>query len=88
VLLSVSDTGVGIAKEDLPHVFQDFVRGQVQPEGVAGCGLGLAISRRIVEVHGGSITVESEPGKGSTFLIHLPLRQATTESTPTPERKA
>jgi signal transduction histidine kinase len=84
VLISVTDTGVGIAKEDLPHLFQDFVRGQAQPEGAAGCGLGLAISRRIVEVHGGSITVESEPGKGSTFLIHLPCAGASEPITPEP----
>jgi signal transduction histidine kinase len=87
VLVSVTDTGVGIAKEDLPHLFQDFSRGQAQPEGVSGCGLGLAISRRIVEVHGGSITVESEPGKGSTFMIHLPVGQGATESSPTPQHK-
>jgi signal transduction histidine kinase len=54
---------------------------------VSGCGLGLAISRRIVEVHGGSITVESEPGKGSTFMIHLPVGQGATESSPTPQHK-
>jgi len=87
VLVSVTDTGVGIAKEDLPHLFQDFARGHSQPEGVSGCGLGLAISRRIVEVHGGSITVESAPGKGSTFTICLPVAQAAPESSPTPERK-
>jgi two-component system, sensor histidine kinase and response regulator len=85
VLVSVTDTGVGIAKEDLPRLFQDFARGQAQPEGVSGCGMGLAISRRIVEVHGGSIAVESEPGKGSTFIIHLPAGQ--NQLSPTPERK-
>jgi len=78
---------VGIAKADLPFLFQDFVRGQAQPEGVTGCGLGLAISRRIIEVHGGTITVESEPGRGSTFTIHLPAVPASPESNPTPERK-
>jgi len=87
VLVSVTDTGVGIAKEDLPHLFQDFARGHSQPEGATGCGLGLAISRRIVEVHGGSIAVESEPGKGSTFTICLPVAPAVPESSPTPERK-
>lgn len=87
VLVSVTDTGVGIAREDLPRLFQDFARGQAQPEGVSGCGMGLAISRRIVEVHGGSITVESEHGKGSTFTIHLPVGQGATESSPTPEHK-
>ena len=87
VLVSVTDTGVGIAKEDLPRLFQDFARGQAQPEGVSGCGMGLAISRRIAEVHGGAITVASEPGKGSTFTIHLPLGQGATQTSPTPERK-
>ena len=85
MLVSVTDTGVGIAKEDLPRLFQDFARGQAQPEGVSGCGMGLAISRRIVEVHSGSISVESEPGKGSTFTIHLPVGQ--NQSSPTPEHK-
>jgi signal transduction histidine kinase len=87
VQIAVTDTGVGIAKEDLPHLFQDFARGHSQPEGVSGCGLGLAISRRIVEVHGGSITVESEPGKGSTFTISLPVAPAASDSSPNSERK-
>lgn len=86
-LVSVTDTGVGIAKEDLPRLFQDFARGQAQPEGVSGCGMGLAISRRIAEVHGGTITVASEPGKGSTFTIHLPLGQDATQSSPTPQQQ-
>jgi len=86
-LVSVTDTGVGIAKEDLPRLFQDFARGHAQPEGVTGCGMGLAISRRIAEVHGGTITVASEPGKGSTFTIHLPLGQDATQSSPTPQQK-
>jgi signal transduction histidine kinase len=73
VVVSVTDSGVGIAKEDLPHLFQDFGRGQTQPEGVSGCGLGLAISRRIIEVHGGTISVQSAPGQGSTFSFTLPL---------------
>ena len=87
VLVSVTDTGVGIAKEDLPHLFQDFARGHSQPEGVTGCGLGLAISRRIIEVHGGSISAESHPGKGSTFTFNLPVATAAPASSPTPESK-
>lgn len=87
VLIAVSDTGVGIAKDDLPHLFQDFVRGQAQPEGASGCGLGLAISRRIVEVHGGTIVVQSEPGQGSTFTICLPVQPATPDGSPNSERK-
>lgn len=77
VAISVSDKGVGIAKEDLQFIFQDFARGKHQPEGATGYGIGLTISRRIVEVHGGSITVESEPGKGSTFTVRLPIILAT-----------
>jgi two-component system phosphate regulon sensor histidine kinase PhoR len=88
VLISVTDTGVGIAKADLPHLFQDFSRGQAQPEGASGCGLGLAISRRIVDVHGGTIAVESEPGKGSTFTIRLPLARAASEVTPKPQTQS
>jgi len=76
ISIAVTDTGVGIAKEDLPFIFQDFGRGKRQPEGATGYGIGLTISRRIIEVHGGSITVESEPGKGSTFTIHLPITLA------------
>ena len=87
IVVSVADTGVGIAQEDLPHLFQDFARGQAQPEGVSGCGLGLAISRRIAEVHGGTITVESKPGKGSTFMLHLPVAQGATQSGTTPQHK-
>jgi signal transduction histidine kinase len=87
VLVSVADKGVGIAREDLPGLFQDFARGQAQPEGVSGCGLGLAISRRIVEVHGGRISVESEPGKGSVFTVCLPVRAAATDSTKNTESK-
>ncbi len=83
VTLAVTDTGVGIAQEDLSHLFQDFARGQTQPEGVTGSGLGLAISRRIVEVHGGSISVESQPGKGTTFVVHLPAGQGATDSSTT-----
>jgi signal transduction histidine kinase len=87
VLLTVSDTGVGIAKEDMAHLFQDVGRGQKQPEGVSGAGLGLAISHRIVEVHGGAISVQSEPGQGSTFTIRLPVPPAAPVVSPNSERK-
>ena len=71
VFVSVTDTGVGISKEDLPHIFDDFYVGKT---GVAekSSGLGLALTRRIIETHNGSISVESELGKGSTFVIQLP----------------
>jgi two-component system sensor histidine kinase/response regulator len=72
VLISVKDTGVGISKEDMPFVFDDFYRGKSGKAVEQGSGLGLAISRRIIEAHNGTISVESELGKGSTFVIRLP----------------
>ncbi|MCX6898974.1 MAG: hybrid sensor histidine kinase/response regulator [Verrucomicrobia bacterium] len=74
VVISVTDAGVGIAKEDLPFIFGDFYRGKGAAQMESGCGLGLAISRRIVEAHGGSVAAESEPGKGSKFIIRLPAK--------------
>lgn len=74
--LSVGDRGVGIPSEMLPHIFERFFRVpdvQVQTGSSVGLGLGLYISRKIVERHGGRITVQSTPGEGSTFLITLPL---------------
>lgn len=71
VRISVADHGVGIAPDDLPHVFDAFTS-QPGTAGERGSGLGLAVSRRIVEAHGGTITVQSTPGQGSTFVIVLP----------------
>jgi signal transduction histidine kinase len=73
VELSVSDTGEGIAAEDLPHVFERFYRsGTSRSRKEGGTGLGLAIVKQMVEAHGGSVSVESTHGKGSTFGISLP----------------
>ena len=71
VEFSVSDTGPGISKEDLPRLFQ--AHWQAKDTAHLGAGLGLAISRGIVEAHGGRIWVESELGKGSTFCFTLPI---------------
>jgi two-component system, OmpR family, sensor kinase len=72
-VLSVRDTGLGIAPEHLPHLFERFYR--ADPARAAGAlGLGLAISRSIVEAHGGRIEAESRPGRGSTFTVKLPGR--------------
>ena len=71
VAVSVSDTGSGIPQEYLPHIFDKFV--QVPGAATGGAGLGLAISRLIVEAHGGQISVQSERGKGSTFTFTLPV---------------
>jgi len=71
VAVSVSDTGSGIPQQYLPHIFDKFV--QVPGAATGGAGLGLAISKLIVEAHGGQISVQSERGKGSTFTFTLPI---------------
>jgi signal transduction histidine kinase len=71
--ISVADTGIGISKEDLPYIFNDFYTGKDGQKVEKSTGLGLAICRRIIEAHHGSISVESELGKGSTFSIQLPV---------------
>jgi len=73
-ILSVTDGGLGISEDDLPHIFERFwradkSRGRVQ----GGAGLGLAIAKSIIDAHGGAIEVVSEPGKGSTFTLRLPI---------------
>nr|MBA2304685.1 ATP-binding protein [Acidobacteriota bacterium] len=72
-VLTVSDSGVGIADEDLPHVFERFYRARRVTQSADGTGLGLAIVRRIVEAHGGRIAVQSRPGAGSCFTVRLKL---------------
>ena len=71
VLLAVTDTGAGIHADDLPFIFNRFYRGDQARQQNGESGLGLAIARSIVEAHGGTITVESTPGIGSTFTITL-----------------
>lgn len=73
VQIQVSDTGTGIPEEDIPHLFQKFYRvDSSMTRTIGGTGLGLYISRRIVEMYNGHIWVESQLGKGSTFFINLP----------------
>lgn len=72
-VLTVSDTGTGIPPQDLPHIFERFYRSDKARSGAAGrVGLGLAITRAIVEAHGGSITVATLLDQGSTFTVRLP----------------
>ncbi len=73
LLIAVTDNGIGIAEEDLNFIFSDFYRGKNLPEGERSSGVGLTITKKIVEAHGGTIDVNSEIGKGSTFTIRLPL---------------
>lgn len=76
VVVEVRDTGKGIPEELLPYVFDRFRQGEVTTERQSGLGLGLAIARHLLEVHGGSIDAASEGvGKGATFLIRLPLHK-------------
>lgn len=75
VVITVADTGVGIAPGDLPHIFDRFWRADPARSRTgerSGVGLGLAISKWIAEAHGGSIDVESRPGRGTTFTVTLP----------------
>ncbi|HVJ13540.1 MAG TPA: GAF domain-containing protein [Burkholderiales bacterium] len=75
--VSVKDTGVGIAPEDHAAVFEEFKQvGRDRLRKAEGTGLGLALTKRFVELHGGDIRLESEPGKGSTFSFRLPLAGA------------
>jgi signal transduction histidine kinase len=72
VRVTVSDSGPGIDKDELPHLFQRYFRTR-QAQGTEGLGLGLYASALIVRAHGGTIEAESEPGQGSRFHVTLPL---------------
>lgn len=72
VLIRIQDNGIGISKEDLPFIFEDFYTSSDKNKSERGSGVGLALTRRILEAHGGSITVDSELGQGSTFELFLP----------------
>jgi len=74
VEVSVADTGVGIAPEDQEAVFEEFRQVGSSDKKVEGTGLGLALCRRFVELHGGRIWVKSQVGDGSTFTFTLPVR--------------
>jgi len=76
-VVSVSDTGIGIPPEHLPRIFERFYRvDKARSRAEGGTGLGLAIVRYIVKAHSGKIEVESQPGRGSTFRVILPLSSA------------
>jgi signal transduction histidine kinase len=78
--ISISDTGVGIPKEELPRVLGGFYRSESTQAGEASHGLGLTISQRIIEAHNGRIAVDSQPGKSTTFIISLPALKMTEQA--------
>jgi len=73
LVVEVQDSGIGIAEEKQTELFKPYYQGEADRELFPGMGLGLALSKQIVEVHGGEIWVKSQPGKGSTFAFSLPL---------------
>jgi len=74
--ISVADTGIGIKREDFSRLFRDFAQLEAPiTKKYPGAGLGLSLTRKLVELHGGRIWAESEFGKGSTFTFILPLKQ-------------
>jgi signal transduction histidine kinase len=85
VVVSVSDQGPGLAPDDAAHIFDKYYRTkQGSASDAKGLGLGLYISRLIVEAHGGHIWVESEPGRGAAFCFSLPVEPPREEPGPGP----
>jgi CheY-like chemotaxis protein len=81
--ITVADTGIGIREEDIPKLFQAFTQLEsVYTKGFEGTGLGLALTRQLVELHGGRIWMESEFGMGSRFSFTIPLTQAAAKESP------
>jgi signal transduction histidine kinase len=74
VVASVSDTGPGIPPEQTAAIFEEYWQAPASRQSRTGAGLGLAITRRLVRMHGGLIGVESEMGRGSKFTVRLPIR--------------
>lgn len=74
-IFEVEDNGSGIESEDLPHIFERFYRSdKARSRAKTGTGLGLAVVRSIVDLHGGSVHVTSNPGQGSCFAMRIPVK--------------
>jgi signal transduction histidine kinase len=74
ILVEIIDHGIGIAEEQKPRLFKPYSRLNADRQSHPGLGLGLALAKQVVELHGGRIWVVSEPGKGSNFSFTIPLR--------------
>jgi signal transduction histidine kinase len=74
VEILVSDTGIGIPEEDQPYIFQRFFRVSRRLSDISSAGVGLVFVKQIIDLHKGLITVQSEAGSGTTFLVKLPKR--------------
>lgn len=84
IQIEVSDTGIGVHELDLPHLFERFYQTkQVENSVQGGTGIGLALAKELVEVMGGNISVESNLGRGSTFIVQLPLTYSPSQPQPT-----
>lgn len=89
VLLTVEDRGAGIDPRDLPHIFEPFYRGQEATAAqIHGSGLGLSLVKHIADAHGGRVSVESAPGRGSAFTLHIPVATATDDHSREEQRPA
>jgi signal transduction histidine kinase len=76
--MSVADRGHGIAPDDLAHIFEPFYRGRTAVEQqIRGNGIGLSLVQQLLKALGGRVTVQSAPGQGATFTLHLPIAAAT-----------
>jgi signal transduction histidine kinase len=83
VTFIVADNGVGIDPKDLPFIFERFRQGDGSTtRAYRGMGIGLALAKSYVELHGGNISVESQPGRGTRFTIEVPKRSAASASGP------
>ncbi|HLA43764.1 MAG TPA: ATP-binding protein [Aggregatilineales bacterium] len=76
VVMTIEDTGIGIAADELPHIFERFYRSDTARQTANGTGLGLPIVREIVELHEGRIDVQSTPGEGTVFRVSLPIESS------------